>query len=265
MRRKLVVAVALFVSLLARIAPAQSTSDSLRFRHRILGVYDAESGDPIEGVDVVDVLTGTRATTNRSGLVSLAFLPEGTSLVRVQKVGFAMQNLSVSISPKDTLPLTLVFQHATALPALTVTDSAAPRVISPALRAFEERRKQGFGRFITEAELRKNDNRGLSRLIVSRIPGVVAVAKDKSGMETYLAAARKACDGLTFQSQCSANTCLVQVYLDDAILPPKTDINSFRAEDFAGIEFYPGGASMPLKYNRTGSDCGVLLLWTRER
>ena len=31
------------------------------------------------------------------------------------------------------------------------------------------------------------------------------------------------------------------------------------------LGYYPGGSTIPMQYNRTGSSCGVLLLWTRER
>jgi hypothetical protein len=43
------------------------------------------------------------------------------------------------------------------------------------------------------------------------------------------------------------------------------DLALFRAADYAGIEYYAGGASMPTKFNFTSSGCGVLLLWSRER
>ena len=33
----------------------------------------------------------------------------------------------------------------------------------------------------------------------------------------------------------------------------------------AAVEFYAGGATIPVQHNKTGSNCGVLLLWTRER
>ena len=34
---------------------------------------------------------------------------------------------------------------------------------------------------------------------------------------------------------------------------------------YAGVEYYPGGASTPLQFNATDAACGVLVLWTRER
>jgi hypothetical protein len=35
--------------------------------------------------------------------------------------------------------------------------------------------------------------------------------------------------------------------------------------DLAGVEFYPETGTGPPEYNATGSGCGTLLLWTRER
>ena len=47
--------------------------------------------------------------------------------------------------------------------------------------------------------------------------------------------------------------------------PAIRTIEKLRVEEFAGIEFYAGGASVPVQYNKTGSSCGVLLLWSRMR
>jgi hypothetical protein len=64
----------------------------------------------------------------------------------------------------------------------------------------------------------------------------------------------------------------VSVYYDGAPLytgAPDTDapdMRSFRVDEFAGIEYYAGGASVPAQFNNTReSNCGVLLLWTREK
>jgi hypothetical protein len=45
----------------------------------------------------------------------------------------------------------------------------------------------------------------------------------------------------------------------------RPDFGRLTARDYAAVEFYAGGATIPAQYNATGSDCGVLLLWTRER
>jgi len=89
-------------------SPTLSVSHAISYRSRLMGVYDSESGDPLAGVDVVDVTSGTFATTTSTGTVALAFLPEGTSTIKLRKPGYADLVMSVTISPRDTTPLTVV-------------------------------------------------------------------------------------------------------------------------------------------------------------
>jgi hypothetical protein len=78
------------------------------YRHRLLGLYDESTGDPIAGAAVADTATGTTALTTATGTISLVFLPEGRSTIRIQKQGYASLVIGVDISPADTVPLTLV-------------------------------------------------------------------------------------------------------------------------------------------------------------
>lgn len=82
------------------------------YRNRLLGVYDVETGEPIAGVEVADSTSGTFATTTTTGTVSLLFLPEGTSTLRIRKSGYGELLLPVVISPKDSLPITLTLTKA---------------------------------------------------------------------------------------------------------------------------------------------------------
>jgi hypothetical protein len=77
----------------------------------VLGVYDAATGDPLEGVAVVDSATHMRALTTQTGTVTLVFLPEGASTVRLQKLGYVDQLQHVTISPSDTIPITLTLER----------------------------------------------------------------------------------------------------------------------------------------------------------
>jgi hypothetical protein len=75
----------------------------------------------------------------------------------------------------------------------------------------------------------------------------------------------------------ASGACYATVYVDGALYYTKAtdapgvrtsgppDMRRLDANDYAGIEFYPGGATIPPQYNGTDSGCGVLLLWTRER
>jgi hypothetical protein len=86
-------------------------SADVAFRARLLGVFDDITGDPISGAEVADSTSGTFAVTTSTGTVSLAFLSQGVSTVRVRKPGYVDLLVPVSISPRDTLPLTLVLSR----------------------------------------------------------------------------------------------------------------------------------------------------------
>jgi hypothetical protein len=78
------------------------------YRLRILGVFDGNTGEPIEGALVTDVTTGTRARTTVTGTVSLAFLPEGGTPLRITKTGYDDLTIGVEIAPAKVEPITLV-------------------------------------------------------------------------------------------------------------------------------------------------------------
>ncbi len=46
---------------------------------------------------------------------------------------------------------------------------------------------------------------------------------------------------------------------------PAPDFSQYDIRNFTAVEYYAGGASLPVQFNATGSSCGTLLLWTRER
>ena len=128
--------------LVASVAAAQQPAARLAaYRARIIGVYDLNTGAPIEGAEVLDVASGTKALTTPTGTVSLAYLPDGGSTVRIRKLGYTPITQFIAISPADTVPLTLLLAPtATMLPAVVTKDSAR-HYVSPGLREFEERRR----------------------------------------------------------------------------------------------------------------------------
>jgi hypothetical protein len=83
------------------------------YRYRVLGVYDQETGEPIADAEVMDMTTGTHARTTMTGTVSLVFLREGGSPVRISKPGYDDLTIAVEISPQITTPLTLVMARHT--------------------------------------------------------------------------------------------------------------------------------------------------------
>ena len=220
------------------------------FRNRVLGVYNAETGAPVETALVSDIVSGAAAYTSNTGTLALAFLPEGASVIRVQKIGYQPLVQAVTISPRDTLPITVVLTPLPTLATVTTT-GIAPASVSPKMRDFEDRRRAGFGRFMTEAELRKRDNRNLTSVV--RGMGPINFNCPTRGADT----------GKCFPVS-TRGGCEVPVYID-GIKSPDNDLERLQALNFSGIEYYVGAATVPAQYNMTSNACGAILLWTRDR
>ncbi len=129
------------------------------------------------------------------------------------------------------------------------------------------------GYFIADSVMRLNEPERLTD-VIGRIPGLQKIP-DRAAV--YIASSRSTGDGgLVFQSankRAEKTHCYVTVYVDgvlrwqgpDSPTNPPFDLNSMQVSDLAGAEFYAGGASLPVQFSPTGTSCGVLLLWTRER
>ena len=241
----------------AQDAPARLPA----YRSRILGVFDANTGEPIEGAQVTDVLSKMSSLTTKTGTVSLIFLPDSGSIVRVQKVGYQPTTLVVKISPEDTVPLTTLLNAVVTTLPTVVTKDTGSRHLSPGLRGMEDRRRAGGGYFITEAELRKNDSKRMTNMIRT-LPNVNIVCpqpeRQRSG-ECWAVSGR-----VPSKNALRGGSCPLDVYIN-GVISPDNDLEKLAVNEFAGVELYLGGASIPIQYNKTGSSCGVLLLWLRDR
>jgi hypothetical protein len=209
---------------------------------------------------VLDVLSGTTALTTSTGTITLSFPPEGARIRKVQKLGFAPTTLAVGTSPRDTIPLTVVLIGAPQTLATFTTTDSAPRATSLGLRAFDERRRAGFGSLIVDSELRKNEHR-TSASMVRRFPGR-RVACSRAGPRAggcFAVTTRRPSRYAVFGSSCE-----VDVYLD-GVVSTDNDIERLKTADYAGVEYFADNAALPAQYNRTGSVCGVLLLCSQER
>jgi hypothetical protein len=234
------------------------------YRSRILGMFDRESGDPIRDAEVIDLSTGTRARTTETGTVSLAFLQDGGSMVRVRKLGYEPQTFWVAISPTDTSAITLILEKSgQTLPAVTTVVKgpldSVPHWLSHNLRDFEERRRTGQGSFLSEDILRKEEDRTLANVLKTHVTGIDIVESALSHI-VYLRSRRVDRD--------HPRGCYPDVYLDGTPLrdqPGKpTNLSEWNVRDFSAIEVHDV-ATTPPQFSGTGSGCGVLLLWSRER
>ena len=262
-------------------APALSQTsgavpDSGRVGHAGTGVlrgFVASRNDstPIRDADVWIISIDRHQSTDSTGAFRFVDLLPGTLLVEVRRIGYQAQRDTLTI-----LPGTEVARRYALVPQGNVLDTVrtiapAQHYLSPNLRGFEERRASGQGgHFIADSVLRQNENSTLTNIVSARIPGVMM-------SRGVLVSSRKPCRGPVLQGKgCvgRGGDCYISVYIDGALLyqaqmadrgvsPP--DLTKLSVTQFAGVEFYAGGASAPMGMHPDDDGCGTLWLWTRER
>jgi hypothetical protein len=212
-------------------------------------------------------------TSDAAGEFKLSGLPSGRFAVLIRRIGFKPMVDTVVLITGSAVEREYVMDAAVAeLDSVRVN---ARRTTAPGIKLiqFEERRKKGSGGFfVTDSVLRVNETRRLTDVLTSLIPGIKLYHPFPGTRPTmeYVTSGRGTCVGPVFQ--CVSPNCPVTLFLDGVKYFSATDpgdampdLSGFEISNYAAVEYYPGGASIPLQFNMTGSGCGVLLLWTRER
>jgi Carboxypeptidase regulatory-like domain len=258
--------------LVAAIA-ATTVRSSIAQTGTLTGTVTRDSaGHSLAGAEVLLPGLNRSVAANYMGEFRLSQLAAGRYEVVVRHAGFATRVDTIEITAGAHVDREFVMiALPTQLEEVKVS-AASKRYISPALSDFEERRKTGAGHFITEEELRKNDDHPLLNTLTSHISGVSRMPVDRFNNVEYLSSGRKCGSGPAILS-CRGGTgyCPVTLYLDGVLIfdasrgEPPPDMRNFAPTNIAAVEYYSGAATVPAKYNATSSGCGVLLLWTRER
>ena len=230
---------------------------------RLLGVFDDATGQPVIGAEVVDLATGTKALTSVSGAISLAFLEPGPTVLQIRKIGYKNKMLTVVVAATDTTSITLTLVPLGQMLPEVVTKGASTTIGK--LATFEQHRAEGFGHFLTREQLAKMESH-LTSDVFRSIPGLKLWNDPLYRTAWYVGTAR---GRASIVRNGPSGTCLAAVMLDGIMIysggegQPPFDINSIRPEDMAGVEYYGGGAAMPLEYNSTRATCGLVVIWTR--
>ena len=188
-----------------------------------------------------------RVTTGDNGRFRIVSLPRGDYVLFVRRLGYAAVAYPVRLEGIDTVRLSIgLTPIAARLDPLTVTAKSDVR-----MDGFEERRKLGFGHFLTQEEIEQRHSTSIAYLLRA----VPSVTIHEVGFVQIARSLR------------ATGPCAMQVYLDGVRLPNKpvptnlADMPSPR--ELAGIEVYSGPATIPLKYKSADTGCGVILIWTR--
>jgi hypothetical protein len=214
----------------------------------VTGTVRDSLGHPIPGVEVTVAKYGLYARTDTAGGFILAGLPPGPADVAFRRLAYAPIILVAQVLAADTVDvdvkLGVVAQQLTGV--IVQARSAQLRV----LNAFESRRKQGIGHFITRAQIEDRHPLLLSDM-AKMIPGVI-FSSDGNGKRI-----------LSF-SRVARNNCPPQ-YIVDGILITSFNIDDMPPGDVEGVELYAGAAGLPPEFNlmRSTAICGSVIIWTR--
>jgi hypothetical protein len=240
-------------------------------RPSFFGTVARDSLEHMIGGAEIRILALDRATlSNYMGQFRFSNVPAGKYAVTIRYVGFKPYVDSIVVADGKFVERDYVLAEIPINLDTVRSRAKQNQWRSPALNAFEERRRSNVGGyFLTDSVFRANEGQKLSD-VLGRLPGLVKVP---IGSKTFLASGRSTGNdgGPVFQSRKAPNVwCFVTLYVDGVKLfqapdasPP--DYNLLPTSEYSAAEYYAGAASVPPHYNATGSSCGVLLLWTRER
>jgi hypothetical protein len=206
----------------------------------IVGVADAETGEALEGAEVVLMRLYRIGRTTSMGEATIRDVPRGAQRVRVRRLGYAPSEIDLAIVGDTTGAVFRLQRIITRLGAVNVEADWIP----PKMRDVDARRKQGLGRFLTEVDLERDKDRDFATAMTTRFPGLNTTG-DTQG-HRYLNGSR----------------CSVAIYLDGVEIPPEEQY-MIRTWDLAVVEYYTA-AQVPVQYRTNAYRC-VLLLWSKWR
>jgi hypothetical protein len=269
-------AVALAASLGASSLPPAADST-------IIGVVvsHATAKTPIEDAQLRIVGIDTVYRSDYVGEISFK-RPRASKLqLRVTKAGFAAIDTTFEVANVDWMQIVISLAPIAQPLAPTSVVAAKP---AAHLADFEKRRSQGRGRYITPEQLREAHDKKLIEMLI-RLPGLHADAGSdgiarvlaKSGPTSIMDNGAKSYgtvvrgeparpqSGKTHRSSDDGTIkpgyCEVSLFMDGLYIKDP-DVSMMRATGFDAVEWYTA-SNIPPEFKRPGSQCGVLLLWSR--
>lgn len=214
-----------------------------------------ERGAPVAGAQARAGATGAFRATSDDGRLRLNGLRTGTTPLEVRAIGYQNATLSVDVPPGRELAQTVRLGRS-AVPMLETVRILGARPYRD-VTGFEERRRNGFGYYMTNAEIERRVPFRFTDL-ARRLPGVQVIVPTGNG--PLVVASLRASRG-NFGSNGRRSICPMAVFVDDIPLAGADLDTAINPSYIRGIEVYPGSAGVPPRYG--ASACGTMLVWTK--
>jgi hypothetical protein len=218
----------------------------------IAGVVRDSAGASVAGADVRIGGTALRTESNADGAFRFTGAPAGQMSLQVRRLGFRPASVLVDVGEGAASKVDVIIASTpAALPPVIVRGTN--RQYRGRMAEFYHRRDAGNGRFVTRAEIEKQNPRVLSD-VLRRLPGVTLHATNAfRGPRPRMRGARM--------------SCAPQFVIDGTQLAAaaEMDLDQIEPRAVEGIEVYSGPATVPVQFQMANTGgCGMILIWTRS-
>ena len=210
-------------------------------------VIDQATNEPVVGAVVSDNGRAV-AITNSSGRFVISAVSARDSYIEIRRIGYLPTSFEL-VEPAPVLELRIVLERlAVELEPLAV--EATPFVMLN-LRGFEERRRIGWGHFITRETIERRPGAKVSDFL-RVVPSLFLAPNPETGE-------------LEFRTRRSASLgrgCQPRLYVDGTLVEGATT-DWLDPSHIAGIEVYRGPSEAPIQFSGIGGCGAIVLIWTK--
>ena len=269
----------MIVAMLASIASGASAQtavpsrDSTTVRPRIIGVYDARSGDPIPGVVVRDVFAGTSVVTTTSGLARLDFVVfrGQAAIVELQKLGYEAKQ--VLLSRGDTVSITELLNPATTLAPVVTTEKYQITRDAGLYEGIAQRCQEKMVTCFDPTTIAGRPVANIADFLIKAVG--VTMGGCGGGNGKWMANRNQLCGSIAMHptvippSYCYPNFFIDGYQWDTRLgspidsMPGKPPNGAFTAGNVKAIEVYPAEKPRPMRFLGSNTTCGAVVIWTK--
>lgn len=254
-------------------AVAAQTADSARQSSaRIIGIFDARTGESLRGVQVRDAFEGSYVMSSATGTARLDFLTfrGGAAFVELRKLGYEAKQ--VIVSRADTASITEVLEPAVTLAPVVTTEKYRIDRDVGRWDGFEQRCQSRSVTCIRNEDLERRPAANLADFLI-RAEGVTLGA----------------CGGGSGHGSAGRNAQCGKIAMKPAVIPPAYCEPTFFVDGFEwnshmgspadmapntpaqapytpsnvkAVEVYPPEKPRPLRF-QGDPQCGVVVIWTK--